>query len=308
MRAAIVLALLALSAPAGAHGLRSAYIEVTELEPGHALVHLRTTTRGASLGVHASDGCTIAPSGADAWLLACDGGLAGHALIVDGLGPIVSEAVVSVGSATHLVRADDPRVELGATSSSTLAVAREFVGLGLLHIITGYDHLLFLLLLVLLLRDVRGVLVAETAFTLSHSLSFTATALGWIHVSQAAAEVCIALSLVVLAADIQLRAPPPARWRGAAMAFGFGLVHGLGFAGGLREIGLPDDAIGSALVGFAGGIELGQVAFLALVLTILHLSRRVAVLPRLQLGALYAIGGVSAYWVLERATIALGWS
>jgi hypothetical protein len=304
MRAAIVLALLAVSAPAGAHGLRSAYIDVAEVEPGRALVHLRTATRGASLGVHV-DGCALAASGEDTWLLACDGGLAGHALIVDGLGPIVSEAVVSVGTATHLVRAGDPRVELGATSHSAF---REFIGLGLIHIITGYDHLLFLLLLVLLLRDVRSVLVAETAFTLSHSLSFTATALGWIHVSQAAAEVCIALSLVVLAADIELRASPPARWRGAAMAFAFGLVHGLGFAGGLREIGLPDDAIGSALVGFAGGIELGQVAFLALVLTALHLCRRVAVLPRLQHGALYAIGGLSAYWVLERATIALGWS
>lgn len=300
---------------ADAHGIRTAYLEVTELEPGRALVHLRETIPGAKLAVRTESPCTLGAADADtagpglAWLLACPGGLAGHALIVDGLGPVIGEAVAYVAladgtTATRLVRVDEPRVELAPSDAgSAFAVARDFVGLGLLHIITGYDHLLFLLLIVLLLREWRSVLLAETAFTLSHSLSFTATALGWIHVSAAAAEACIALSLLLLAADIRLVGPPAPRWRGAALALVFGCVHGLGFAGGLREIGLPDHAIGAALLGFAGGIEIGQVAFLALVLISLHLARRLAVLPRIQLAGLYASGAVSTYWLIERLIV-----
>jgi hypothetical protein len=242
------------------------------------------------------------------WLLDCTGGIAGHALAVRGLGPIISDAVASVTfidgtTRTELLREATPTIDLAPANESALAVAREFVGLGLVHIVTGYDHLLFLLLLVLLLRDVRGVVLAETAFTLSHSLSFSATALGWIRVSSSAAELCIALSLLLLAADIEMRGPAPPRWRGVAMALVFGFVHGLGFAGGLREIGLPEHDIGAALVGFGGGIEFGQVAFLALVLGALHLARRWSRLPRAKLVALYAIGGLSAYWVIARALV-----
>ena len=85
------------------------------------------------------------------------------------------------------------------------------------------------------------------------------------------------------------------------MALVFGFVHGLGFAGGLREIGLPEHAIGTALVGFAAGIEVGQVAFLAVLLAMLHALRRAACLPRLCATAVYAAGGLSAYWCIERA-------
>jgi hypothetical protein len=90
------------------------------------------------------------------------------------------------------------------------------------------------------------------------------------------------------------------------MALVFGFVHGLGFAGGLREIGLPEHAIGSALLGFGAGIEIGQVAFLALVLAAFYASRTLAVLPRLQLAGVYAIGGLSAYWFIERALLCIG--
>jgi hypothetical protein len=314
MRAAIVVLLLASSATAGAHGMRSAYVEIAELVPGHASVHLRLVAPDPSLGIVTGDrGCTLAAQSSRSpydrvWQLDCTGGIAGHAIAVHGLGPIISDAVASVtfadGTArTELVREAAPTIELDYADESALTVARQFVGLGLVHIVTGYDHLLFLLLLVLLLRDVRGVLLAETAFTVSHSLSFSATALGWIHVSSSAAELCIALSLLLLAADIEVRGPAPPRWRGVSMALVFGFVHGLGFAGGLREIGLPEHDIGAALVGFGGGIELGQIAFLALVLGALRLARRWSQLPRAKLIALYAIGGLSCYWVIARAVV-----
>jgi hypothetical protein len=172
------------------------------------------------------------------------------------------------------------------------------------HIATGADHLLFLVLLVLLLRRVRPVLLAETAFTLSHSISFAATSLGWIRVAAAPAEACIALSLVLLALDVR-EEPQRDALRGAAAAFVFGIVHGLGFAGGLREMGLPDAHAGLALVGFGAGVEIGQVAFLAVILGLAALLGRLRAFPRLVSGGAVAIGSVATAWLIERIVVSL---
>jgi hypothetical protein len=311
----LVLLLTALAKPADAHGMRTAYLEIVEVEGGRATVHLRTTTLDPFLDVEAEPGCALDAAGDAqspfdrAWLLDCPGGVTGHALSVRGLGTVVSDVVVWTSFAdgttsSRIVKPDDPRFEL-RSGASGWTVVRQYVRLGAVHIITGYDHLLFLLLLVLLLRRARSVLLAETAFTLSHSLSFSATALGWIHVSSAAAEACIALSLVLLAADVRVRGTPASAWRGARLALVFGLVHGLGFAGGLREIGLPERAVAPALVSFGAGVELGQVAFLAVVLGALYLVRHASLLPRFKLAAVYAAGSLSAYWLLERAVVCL---
>jgi hypothetical protein len=308
---ALLLLAMTASTPAFAHGMRTAYLEIVEVQPGRATVHLRQTAPDPSVGLHPGPGCGLDATGDAgslfdrAWLLDCPGGLAGHRLTVHGLGPVVSDLVafasfVDGSTSSRIVKPDEPEFEL-RSDASAWTVAGQYVRLGVVHIATGYDHLLFLLLLVLLLRRARSVLLAETAFTLSHSLSFSATALGWIHVSSSAAEACIALSLVLLAADVQVRGPPPSAWKGARMALLFGLVHGLGFAGGLREIGLPERAVAPALVSFGAGVELGQVAFLALVLGALHATRSASQLPRLKLAAVYAAGSVSAYWLLERA-------
>jgi hydrogenase/urease accessory protein HupE len=313
--ALLVILLTAVALPASAHGMRTAYLEIVEVPGGRATVHLRASAPDPSLGVDVEAGCSLDGAGDSrslydrAWLLDCPGGITGHALSIHGLGPIVSEVVVWTSFAdgtrsSRIVKPDDARFEL-RSGASGWSVVREYVRLGVVHILTGYDHLLFLLLLVLLLRRVRSVLLAETAFTLSHSLSFSATALGWIHVSSTAAEACIALSLVLLAADVKVRGAPARAWRGARMAFVFGLVHGLGFAGGLREIGLPERAVAPALVSFGAGVELGQVAFLAVVLGALHLVRHASALPRIKLAAVYAAGSLSAFWLLERAAVCL---
>ena len=311
----LVLVVTLVASPAGAHGMRTAYLEVVEVQGGRATVHLRLTAPDPSLGVEAGPGCTLEPAGDAqslfdrAWLLDCPGSVTGHSLSIPGLGPIVSDVVVWTTFAdgttsSHIVKTGEPSFEL-RSGSSGWTVVRQYVRLGVVHILTGYDHLLFLLLLVLLLRRVRSVLLAETAFTLSHSLSFSATALGWVHVSSTAAEACIALSLVLLAADVRVRGTPAPAWRGARMAFVFGLVHGLGFAGGLREIGLPERAVAPALVSFGAGVELGQVAFLAVVLGGLYLARHASQLSRFKLAAVYAAGSLSAYWLLERTVVCL---
>jgi HupE / UreJ protein len=311
----LVLLIAFIAGPAHAHGMRTAYLEIVEVQGGRATVHLRLTAPDPSLCLAAQQGCTLDPAGDAgslfdrAWLLDCSGGITGHVLSVRGLGPVVSEVVVRTSFAdgttiSHIVQPEEPRFELRAAGSGW-SVAREYVRLGVGHILTGYDHLLFLLLLVLLLRRARSVLLAETAFTLSHSLSFSATALGWLHVSSTAAEACIALSLVLLAADVKVRGVPARAWHGARMAFVFGLVHGLGFAGGLREIGLPERAVAPALVSFGIGVELGQVAFLSVVLGGLYLARHASMLPRFKLAAVYAAGSLSAYWLLERTVVCL---
>jgi hypothetical protein len=178
------------------------------------------------------------------------------------------------------------------------------VGLGLGHILSGPDHLLFLLLLVLALRRPGAVLLAETGFTLSHSLAFSATALGWVRVPPAPVEACIALSLLLLALEVEPGGAALEPRRGAALALVFGLVHGLGFAGGLEAAGLPERAAAWALLGFGVGVELGQVAALALALLALALLRP-GPRARLSWAGTWLAGALASYWLIARTATCL---
>jgi hydrogenase/urease accessory protein HupE len=296
---------------ANAHGMRTAYLEIVEGTDHSALVRVRIPTRGATLQPRAPLGCTIAPSGEAAagdtasYLLACDGSLRGKEIAVDGLGPLITEAVVRLVLAdgttlSHLAQRDSPAWRV-PRDQSAIEVALDYVGLGVVHILTGGDHLLFLVALVLLVRRPRAVLLTESAFTVSHSLSFSATTLGLVHISSYAAEAAIALSLVLLALDVlRSRGRSMDAKRSALIALVFGLVHGLGFAGGLSEIGLPDGAIGMALVGFGMGVEIGQVAFLIAVMLVFYALERMRLLERAMAPLGYAVGTVGAFWLWQR--------
>jgi HupE / UreJ protein len=305
------LAALLFSTAALAHGTRSASIEITEIAPGRAVLHVRTQAPGDEVTAHFDAPCMTSPAddaeGPEATRslrVECPGSIAGATLSVEGLGPIVTEAIVLFSfadgrSGSRLVGAAEPSLRLPEAERG-IDVASSYVGLGVRHILTGYDHLLFLLSLVLLLRRPRAVLAAETAFTVSHSLSFSAAALGWVHVSPAAAEACIALSLVLVALDIGKKGARPTLLSGATVAFVFGLIHGLGFAGGLSEIGLPDHDVSLALAGFATGVELGQVAFLAVALLAVAWIARLRRFDRIEPAAAALVGGVASYWLIER--------
>jgi hypothetical protein len=318
-RLLVVFALFAGAAAASAHGMRTAYLELTEGADGAVLVTWKTTLADATVRPRLPGRCTPigddAPSSANTrtFSVRCDDGLAGSAVGVDGLGPVLTEAVVRVlrpdGRVLSHVLTRSAAVWILPAETSALGVGLEYVRLGVEHILEGFDHLLFLLALVLYVRRPRTVLVTETCFTVSHSVTFSATALGWIHVSPAAAEAAIALSLIVVALDVGTGAPiKDAAWQGPLIALVFGLVHGLGFAGALGAVGLPDHAVASALVGFGVGVEIGQIAFLAIVLVGLWAlaHARPAVLPRVAVAGSYLVGITGSYWLFERLRVCFG--
>ncbi|MEZ4400570.1 MAG: HupE/UreJ family protein [Kofleriaceae bacterium] len=319
--AALVLATLVLApARARAHGQRGATVDIIEQPSGDVLVTLTAVVVDATLAPQL-DGCALGPLGAAAaaaedvglaraWRGRCPHGLDGVTVSVVGLGAAISEAVVRVqrtdGTTVNAVLTAGSRAVRLTGPPARLAVARAHVGLGLRHILTGVDHLLFLVLLVLYAGELRAVIMAESAFALSHGLTFAATSLGWLQVASAPAEACIALSLVLLALDVGDPARRPPRVELAALAFGFGAIHGLGFAGGLRELGAPDAHAAWALVGFGLGVELGQLAFVLAVAAVVSLLRRIRLVGLAQHAVAYGAGALATAWFIQRALVSLG--
>ena len=195
-------------------------------------------------------------------------------------------------------------------------VAATYLRLGVEHILFGFDHLLFVLALVILVRDWRRVAVTVTAFTIAHSITLAAATLGFVNVPGPPVEATIALSIMLVSVEIlnarhgkpSLTARLP--W---LVAFSFGLLHGFGFAGALAEVGLPQHAIPVALLFFNVGVEIGQLVFVAAVLSLIWSLRHAASqlceaalvkrsFDRLDVAIAYGIGVVAAYWLIERTT------
>jgi hydrogenase/urease accessory protein HupE len=177
--------------------------------------------------------------------------------------------------------------------------------MGTLHILAGIDHLLFVLALMLIVSGYWMLFKTITAFTVSHSISLALATLGFIDIPQKPTEAIIALSILFLAAEI-VHARSGRRGLTArypwVVAFIFGLFHGLGFASALHEVGLPQQAIPLALLMFNLGVETGQILFVAVVVGLAAVLRRLpAQWPH---GAWrvapYSIGGLAAYWTIER--------
>ena len=178
---------------------------------------------------------------------------------------------------------------------------------GVEHILFGFDHLLFVLALILIVRSTRTVLLTVTAFTVAHSITLSLATLGVVHVPGPPVEACIALSILLVASEIarmQSAEPSLTASRPWAVAFPFGLLHGLGFASALIDIGLPQRDVPFALFAFNVGVEVGQLAFIAAVLGLIHLAKRLPIPTageyRLRTGTSYAIGTVAAFWFVDR--------
>jgi hypothetical protein len=263
---------------------------------------------------------TSAPTGVQTpssrlWTFSCDGRLTARDQIL--LRWLRDGAMVSAewrdGSSARRLFANENGVivvalaDLQAGSENTFDAAGRYTALGVEHILEGLDHLLFVLglLLIVCTPVVRVVALVKTvtAFTVAHSLTLGLATLGFVEVPSRPVEASIALSIVFLAVEVvrgwhgqdslTLRSP----W---LVAFGFGLLHGLGFAGALADVGLPQAEIPVALVFFNVGVELGQLFFVALVLVGHWLLQRVSMPRWVAHAPVYVIGVTGAYWVIER--------
>lgn len=243
------------------------------------------------------------------WRLRRDGGLDGTTIRIAGLQSTLTDVLARLErldgtTQTTRVMPASPEFVIEA-SPGRWDVARTYLGLGVEHILLGIDHLLFVLALVILVKGARRLLWTITAFTAAHSLTLAAATLGWVHVPPPPVEASIALSIMFLATEIMhARAGRPglSYRRPWIVAFLFGLLHGLGFAGALSEVGLPANAIPVALLFFNIGVEAGQLLFIAAVLAVTAGARRVQ-LPRGEWSwrlPVYAIGTVAAYWTIDR--------
>jgi len=247
------------------------------------------------------------------WRVEVDGGLADKAIAFSNLSAARIDVLVRLERADGSVQLGrvlplDPRFVVTA-SPDAFEVVQTYTVLGIEHILTGFDHLLFVLALVILVKGVRRLIATVTAFTVAHSLTLVAATLGWVHVPGPPVEAAIALSIMFVAAEIvhsrqgmnglTERFP----W---IVAFTFGLLHGFGFASALSEGGLPQPAIPVALLFFNVGVEIGQLLFIAFVFAAIALARQALRRFAMPQPAWtwrvppYAIGSVAAFWAIQR--------
>jgi len=195
-------------------------------------------------------------------------------------------------------------------NATRIELAISYWQMGTVHILEGFDHLLFLLTLLMIVNGIWPLLKTVTAFTLAHSLTLAFATLGLVNIPPAPTEAVISLSIVLLAVEVvhknqgKLTMSERLPW---LVAFTFGLVHGLGFAGALSEIGVPEHEVPLALLMFNLGVETGQVMFVVAVSLLLASLHRIHNRSALTLARAtpYAIGGIAAFWTIERTVSAL---
>ena len=317
----VLVGLLSASA-AWAHEVRPAYLELKETAPGRFNVLWRTPLlSGMRLPVvlklpddvknlkepmvqELTDSLVERR-----WIDAGRDGLAGKRIEFVGLQGTITDVLVRVerldgSSQVTRVMPSSPSFIVEATSRR-FEVARTYLVLGIEHILTGIDHLLFVSGLLLLVNGVRRLLLTVSAFTLSHTVTLTLATLGFVHVPPAPVEAVIALSIMFVALEVLRKDTNPtglAQRKPWLVAFSFGLLHGLGFAGGLSAAGLPAAHIPIALGFFSAGVEIGHFSFVGSALLVIAAFRRwLSRLPHWSWRiAPYAIGGCASFWFIQR--------
>jgi hypothetical protein len=329
---ALVLALLAwlaAAAAAAAHEVRPALLQivqhgagaydVTWKQPavGDMAVRLVPHLSGGALdGKPESEGST---SGyiEKTWMVRAGAPLDGQTVSVEGLADTVTDVLVRITTADGrqvdaVLKPAQPSLKLALAKPSGLAVPA-YLKLGIEHILTGSDHLLFVLGLLLLVGPGWRLVKTVTAFTVAHSITLALAALGYIAFPSAVIEALVALSIVFVAAELAGGARDTLTRRHPwVIAFAFGLLHGMAFAGALAEIGLPPKAAPQALFLFNVGVEVGQLTFIGAVLALIWALRRTPLRRGLVQPVIagpapaYAIGGLASFWLIERIVTAVG--
>jgi hydrogenase/urease accessory protein HupE len=325
-RALLALLLLALCSLAAADQFRPAYLQLTQtgaesyevLWKAPALdentpLRLRPVFPAGAVEAGITRRTFSAGMLVEHWQLTMPGGLNGQAIAfpeLPGSGIDLLVRVERLDGSEQLDRVLPAFPSFTPTPSpSSFEVARTYTWIGVEHILMGFDHLLFVLALVMIVRSTRTLLITVTAFTVAHSITLSLATLDVVHVPSAPVEAIIALSIVFVASEIiqQRRGREGLASRQPwLVAFSFGLLHGFGFAGALAEVGLPENAIPMALLFFNLGVEIGQVLFVLAVLVAYRLLKRLVGgrfdIARLEPIPVYFIGGLASFWVFERVS------
>ena len=306
---------------AAAHEVRPAYLDIREEGPGEFSILLKTPMQGdARLALAAVFSGKVEvitpmvsrPTGdamVQTWRMRTIEPLAGQKVLIDGLRSTMTDALVRVefaGGGAWVARLTPgaPEATISATPNGWV-VAITYLKLGVEHILLGFDHLLFVLALLIITQGRWRLVKTVTAFTVAHSVTLALATLGFVHVPSPPVEAIIALSIAFVAVEIVHVRQGPSSLAARApwlVALAFGLLHGFGFAGALSEIGLPTGQIPLALLFFNLGVEVGQLLFIGAILALVALIRlaRRPLQAWMELVPPYAIGTIAMFWVIER--------
>ena len=309
------LTLGSLCAPARAHTLGLNVLAMKELSPGEFVTSWESTQ-----GIHDVSAAydlmkPVFPEHCQfevPRLHCATGGLDGR-IGFDGLADLSTSGMIKIKWADGSTRilnltAVKPHVRVSAAGHGTsfFREATNFIGTGVMHIWLGLDHLLFVFGLLWLVDSWRVLVKTITAFTIAHSVTLAAATFGLRILPAAPVEAVIALSIAFVAVEIAREArtqkPSFTRRNPWFVAFGFGLLHGFGFANALAELEVPETQLPLALLGFNVGVEIGQLAFVAALLALRPVVPRLerAVGARLEVAGYYAMGALAMYWFFER--------
>jgi hydrogenase/urease accessory protein HupE len=317
-------------ATARAHEVRPALLQITETAPSTWSIFWKQPAAGDAalrLSPHLSSGWLeanptdqyVAPGFlVRTWEVNSPLPLIGQSLAIEGLDQTITDVFVQVSfrDGRHLdavIKPDQPRLLLVIAQKAQPPAVMTYLQLGIDHIATGFDHLLFVLGLLLLVGLNRQIIKAVSAFTIAHSLTLTAAALGLVNVPTDVIEALVALSIVFVAVELLARpdqAKTLLRRHPWLVAFVFGLLHGLAFAGALAQIGLPPRSALLSLLLFNIGVEIGQLAFIALAVVMILILRRLRerlpwnLAPAARLTPAYGIGCFASFWFIERLVVA----
>lgn len=311
LQACLLVLLTCLAGTTTAHELSMAEMEVRQLSPQQFVWHWSASGKqpaAQELTPRWPEGCQAQDN-----TLSCGAGGLSGVMSVDGVGQRYSAAMIKVSwldgqSRVYTLTAGQPTVHLYGAADDHRGmgeIAWAYGVLGVEHILTGYDHLAFVIVLLFLVGFNRRLLWTITAFTAAHSLTLALSALGVLTLRPPPVEATIALSIMLVAGEALHRQQTWSRRWPAAVAFLFGLVHGLGFAGALKEIGLPDNHLPVALLTFNLGVEAGQLLVVACAYVVWKSLARYPAFAKARTPALYVVGTVAAYWSVGRVVALL---
>lgn len=322
MLAVLLFGWLIWPSPSVADEFKPALLEITETEPGWYSVIWKVPTRNGRVlaiapklpaGLERVGPASTRIVQGDAieqsmWRSTSDS-LVGSTIEIEGLSALPIDVIVQIDLAdgsehSAILRPATPTFVV-PERATRWTVAASYWKIGTIHILEGYDHLLFVLALMLIISNFMMLLKTITAFTLAHSVSLVLAALGVVNMPGPPTEAVIALSILFMAVEIvhkhqgRITLTERKPW---VIALAFGLIHGLGFAGALAEVGLPQQDILLALLMFNVGVETGQILFVGIVLLVMAPIKRLPIRwPRQSWRVVpYAIGGFAAFWTVER--------